>query len=218
MRIERIDSGPGGPRLLVALSEDESRELNAGLEAESRAWQVTLRDRVRDAHTLDGVQQLQAALESSRQEFAELQQKEHNLRDEWRKLLLEAGSVTNDYEKKLATVLTNAGIAKGRIHELEALLVTRIALAGSKIAELQTDLMHEFYGAQEQERAQLEAAFFSVAGDLIKKLVRHRKLALARGHSMQAFRRRVNEGRIDDLVQQFLTEPAAEMAGAGTSA
>ena len=202
MRIEKIESGPGGISLTVRLSEDEGQELNVGLEAEARAWQATLRDRIRDAHTLDGVRQLQAALASSRQELAELQQTEQGLRDEWRKLL-EAGSATPGYDKKLATVLTNAGIVKGRISELETRIVTRTSLAGSEIAQLQTDLMHELYGTQEQERARLEAAFFSVAGDLIKKIVRHRKLAEARGHSMQAFRHRANKGLTDELLRQF---------------
>jgi hypothetical protein len=202
MRIEKIESGPGGTRLIVALNEDEGRELNVGLEAESHAWQVTLRDRVREAHTLDGVRQLQAALESSRQELAELRQTEQNLRDEWRKLL-ETGSAANAYEKKLAAVLTNAGTVQGRIRELERLLATRTSLAGSEIAELQTDLMHELYGAQEQERVQLEAAFFSVAGDLVKKLVRHRKLAEARGHNMQRFRRMATQRPISELVKQL---------------
>jgi hypothetical protein len=206
MRIEKIERGPGGISLTVRLSEDEGKELNVGLEAESRAWQVTLRDRVRDAQTLDGVRQLQAALEASRQEFAELQQTEQRLRDEWR-TLLEAGSATHGYDKKLATVLTNAGIVKGRISELEARVPTRTSLAGSEIAQLLTDLMHEFHAAQEQERARLEAAFFSVAGDLIKKLVRHRKLAEARGHSMQAFRHRANKGLTDELLRDFLAEP-----------
>jgi hypothetical protein len=207
MRIEKIEPGPGGISLTVRLSEDEGRELNVGLEVESRAWEATLRDRVRDSHTLDEVRQLQAALESSRQEFTGLQQTEHNLRDEWRKLL-EAGSAPNCYEKKLATTHTNAGIVKTRISELESLIATRTWAAGSEIAQLQTDLMHECYGAHEQERADLEAVFFSVAGDLIKKLVRHRRLAEARGHSMQALRRRVSEGLTDELLRELLAEPA----------
>jgi hypothetical protein len=52
MRIEKIEPGSGGISLTVRLSEDEGRELNVGLEAESRAWEATLRDRVRDSHTL----------------------------------------------------------------------------------------------------------------------------------------------------------------------
>jgi hypothetical protein len=77
--------------------------------------------------------------------------------------------------------------------------------------------MHEFYAAQKQERAELEVVFVSVAGDLIKKLVRLKKLSEARGHSMQAFRRRANHDQAGELVRQFLAEPGPERAEAGTT-
>jgi hypothetical protein len=64
--------------------------------------------------------------------------------------------------------------------------------------------MQELYAAQEQERAQLQAAFFSAAADLIKKMIRLKKLSESRGLSMQRWRRLTSDGLNSDLVRQML--------------
>jgi hypothetical protein len=202
MRLE-VESGPGGVRLIVALSEIEGKELNAGLEPESRAWQTSFRDRIREAHLLDAVQQFEKTLEASRRELEELLQGEEKLRDE-RRRLLESGSNINGIEKRLATTRSNCVLVRERCRELESLVATRTSLAASEISESHGELMAELYATQEQQRTELEQAFLSVAGDLIKKLVRHRKLSEMRGHSLQAFRRRVTEGQSSELIRPML--------------
>jgi hypothetical protein len=57
MRIEQ-EAGPRGTKFMVVLSEPEALNLNESLEAESRAWQATFRDRVKAAGSLNAVKQL----------------------------------------------------------------------------------------------------------------------------------------------------------------
>lgn len=214
MRIE-VSSGPAGTSLIVKLGETEWRDLAAGLETESRAWQESFRERVRDARILDGLRELETALASSRLELEEISQSELVLKAERRKLL-EAGSATNGCEKKLGALLNQGNIVKGRIAELESIIASRIALAGTALAEEHDQMMQEMYAAKEKERTELEAEFFEQAGPIILKLLRLSRLSEARGHSLQAFRRRLSEGKTSELVKQFLDE-SAEMAAAATS-
>jgi hypothetical protein len=210
MRLELV-SDPAGCRLIVHLAEHEAKSLNVGLEAESHAWRATFRDRIRDAHLLDGIRQLETALASSRKELEDLAQSERTLQAERRKVL-EAGSSPNGVEKKIINAQMSVGVLKGRIGELESLLTSRISLAGSEIGEQHLELMTELYATQEQQKAEMEAQFLAVAGELIQKMVRHRKVCEGRGHSLQSFKRRMGEGT-NELVRQFLAaEPAEETA------
>jgi hypothetical protein len=213
VRIE-IESGPGGTRLIVLLGEVEGRELNAGLESESRQWQTVFRDRVKEAGTLNGLRQMEAALATSREELAELAQTEASLREERRKGLEVGSSSLSGIEKKLAGVLASIGMMKGRITELQTLVAQRTTLAGAEISELQSDVMQEFYLAQEKEKAETQAAFFAVAGDLVTKMVRQRKLSESRGRDMQRWRRVAGDGLNDNIVRQLLAEPVQELAEA----
>jgi hypothetical protein len=124
----------------------------------------------------------------------------------------EAGSATNGCEKKLAALLTNASIVRGRVSELEKLLQSRIALAGSAIGELHTEFMMELDAVKERQKAELEGQLLAIAGELVQKLVRLRKVSEGRGLSLQRFRRQVSEGHTGELVRQYLAEPAATPA------
>jgi hypothetical protein len=210
MRLE-IVSDPGGTRLLVHLAEHEGKALNVGLEAEATAWQATFRDRIREAGLLGSIRQLESSLHASRLELQDLIAHEQTLRAERRKQL-EQGAALNGVEKKLAATLTNAGIVKSLITELESLLAARSALAGNEILELHENLMAELYLDQQKQKDEMEAQFLAVAGDLVQKLVKLKKVSESRGLSLQRFRRRISEGTTNELVRQYLAEPAATPA------
>jgi hypothetical protein len=208
VRIE-LSFGPEGTKFVVLLSETESRNLNSGLELESHAWKDTLRQRIESEGSLDSIRRYQAALASSRAELAELVEAEQQLRAQRQKALA-SGTAVEATEKKLTATLTTAGVVRGRIQELERLLASQISLAASDVSQFTEDVMAELYSEQQRQQAEMEAQFLEIAGPLILDMIRRKKLWTQRGFSLQAFRRRLGEGRGAELVQRYLREPAAE--------
>jgi hypothetical protein len=214
MRIE-IQSGPSGTKLVIHLSEDEGRQLSAGVEHEARQWHQTLFGRICESGGLDQLRQLQDNLETSRIEQRDLEKQKAELLGE-RRLLLAQGANTEKVQafekKKLGPADDNIRHVAGRIFDLERLIAAQVAELASQISESQRDLQEEMYVIQQRQKMRLEKDILDAAGDSIKQLLRLNRVAQSRGFDFQRFLNRVASGDGPKLVADFMAkmQPDAE--------